>query len=60
MIDQLDALIVLKEKCDKYKTLHGTSFVAQIDDAIGGEFNCSTILYVYLCCRTQLIRKLYK
>ncbi|ODM94952.1 Exocyst complex component 2, partial [Orchesella cincta] len=35
VIDQLDALIALKEKCDKYKTMHGSSFVAQIDDAIG-------------------------
>lgn len=57
MIDQLDALIILREKCDKYRSQHGTSFVAQIDDAIGGMFYFSgkniihdfVYIFTYMC-----------
>jgi len=38
VIDQLDALILLKNKFEKYHEQHGSAYVAQIDDAIGGWF----------------------
>jgi hypothetical protein len=38
-MEQLDALLSVKEKFDSHIKKHGSGFIAQIDDSIGGALN---------------------
>jgi hypothetical protein len=59
---QMDALIDLKERCDKYRETQGNLYVSQIDDSIGGKegvlvpelevlsVRCKHYVHLYLIC----------